>query len=314
MENKLIHTFGKERLGKYFLNKGAEFVAEKSYGKAYEFLKEGLDLVTCDCLRNNSSWFESYTKLDNRHLPDINFNHNQVHEYYFVKSYILSFRKQKSDLYIGLDLIDKYLNIIEDEYGFYVKGLIHNSIGEHQEALNSFRQGLHYAKNSRLLYRIGRTKEQFLNQDGLEDLYNSFAINPSSGCCCRILKKYFKERGLSLILKNIENNSLTLRFNENNGEMDFQNEFDKHVDNEIDEIEDICDGEYLHNKLSKFVSDIRINSKLFLTKAESHSGNSNEYHNDYGSSYDEYGGYNDWSDDVINDAFEGDPEATWNVD
>jgi hypothetical protein len=36
--------------------------------------------------------------------------------------------------------------------------------------------------------------------------------------------------------------------------------------------------------------------------------------NDYGKSYDEYGGYNGWSDDVIDDVFDGDPEATWNVD
>ena len=31
-------------------------------------------------------------------------------------------------------------------------------------------------------------------------------------------------------------------------------------------------------------------------------------------SYEEYGGYNDWNDKTINDAFDGDPEATWNVD
>ena len=30
--------------------------------------------------------------------------------------------------------------------------------------------------------------------------------------------------------------------------------------------------------------------------------------------YNQYGGYNDWDDDTINSAFEGDPEATWNVD
>jgi len=34
----------------------------------------------------------------------------------------------------------------------------------------------------------------------------------------------------------------------------------------------------------------------------------------YGSSYEKYGGYNGWSDDAIDDAFEGDPMNTWNVD
>ncbi len=33
-----------------------------------------------------------------------------------------------------------------------------------------------------------------------------------------------------------------------------------------------------------------------------------------GSSYENYNGYNGWSDDVIDSAFEGDPENTWNVD
>ena len=37
-------------------------------------------------------------------------------------------------------------------------------------------------------------------------------------------------------------------------------------------------------------------------------------YDDYGSSYEKYGGYNGYSDDVIDDAFEGDPMNTWNVD
>lgn len=35
---------------------------------------------------------------------------------------------------------------------------------------------------------------------------------------------------------------------------------------------------------------------------------------DYGTSGSNYGWYNDYSDDVIDDAFDGHPEATWNVD
>jgi hypothetical protein len=39
-----------------------------------------------------------------------------------------------------------------------------------------------------------------------------------------------------------------------------------------------------------------------------------DYTFDYGHSGEKYGWYNGWSDDVIDDAFEGDPENTWNVD
>lgn len=35
---------------------------------------------------------------------------------------------------------------------------------------------------------------------------------------------------------------------------------------------------------------------------------------DYGRSGEKYGWYNGYSDDVIDDAFEGDPENPWNVD
>ena len=37
-------------------------------------------------------------------------------------------------------------------------------------------------------------------------------------------------------------------------------------------------------------------------------------HDNYEPSYSLYGGYNGFDDDTINSAFEGDPEATWNVD
>lgn len=34
----------------------------------------------------------------------------------------------------------------------------------------------------------------------------------------------------------------------------------------------------------------------------------------YGSKYEKYNSYNGWSDDAIDDVFNGDPEATWNLD
>lgn len=40
---------------------------------------------------------------------------------------------------------------------------------------------------------------------------------------------------------------------------------------------------------------------------------SDDTYNDW-PSYEEYGGYNDYDDDTIDIAFEGDPTATWNVD
>ena len=44
------------------------------------------------------------------------------------------------------------------------------------------------------------------------------------------------------------------------------------------------------------------------------SSDQNEDNNDRSFSEDMYGGYNDWDDDTIDEAFEGDPESTWNID
>ena len=41
---------------------------------------------------------------------------------------------------------------------------------------------------------------------------------------------------------------------------------------------------------------------------------SSNYGTNYGTSFVKYGGYNGYSDDAIDDAFEGDPSNTWNVD
>lgn len=51
----------------------------------------------------------------------------------------------------------------------------------------------------------------------------------------------------------------------------------------------------------------------FETPPTKESDDNDEYEN-YRPSYSQYGGYNDFDDDTINSAFEGDPEATWNVD
>lgn len=44
---------------------------------------------------------------------------------------------------------------------------------------------------------------------------------------------------------------------------------------------------------------------------DQHPSNNPDY---YDTSYEKYGGYNDFDDDTIDTAFEGDPSATWNVD
>ena len=58
----------------------------------------------------------------------------------------------------------------------------------------------------------------------------------------------------------------------------------------------------------------------FLLDEDEFWDDDNDWDNDsdcddhYGSSGEKFGWYNGFSDDAIDDAFEGDPDATWNVD
>lgn len=50
------------------------------------------------------------------------------------------------------------------------------------------------------------------------------------------------------------------------------------------------------------------------TEQEKENSNCKEDYNEYRASYDQYDGYNGWDDETIDDAFEGYPENTWNIE
>jgi hypothetical protein len=78
------------------------------------------------------------------------------------------------------------------------------------------------------------------------------------------------------------------------------------------------DGRKLDFEVAKtnLLNALQKNKELFLNSLTS-SSTDDDYDDDYDnheSSYEKYGGYNGYDDDTIDDAFEGDPENTWNVD
>ncbi len=66
-------------------------------------------------------------------------------------------------------------------------------------------------------------------------------------------------------------------------------------------------------ELSDLDKEIR-NRKMYPVEAENEEDYDTFDDDDYASSGEKYGWYNGWSDDAIDDAFEGDPMNTWNVD
>jgi hypothetical protein len=126
-----------------------------------------------------------------------------------------------------------------------------------------------------------------------------------------------KERGFELVLDEFETNPLLIAFNNNEHEYEFQRHYEKLLKSQL-EMDDPFAEFDKKETISSFIQGIKNNSDLFFEEnIEDDEGDYDDDEGDYdnyGSSYEKYGGYNGWSDDVIDDAFEGDPENTWNVD
>ena len=316
--SKLIEHSHKDDIGKYYFLKAVAFAFNNEFGKAYEFFKQGLDILTCDCQRG---WLKPNTETNKKIFDDINVKHIPHFEYYFVKAYILSYEEDKKSQYLALEAIDKYLEVKDDEYGNYVKGKILLALNENQQAFDFFENASLHGANPRLLYRLGRTKEQLLEQSGLDELYYSFIQNPSSACCARVLKKYMKERGNELVLDENETNPLLIAFNNDEDEWKFQQLYEKLLKSQLENNNPSELGNT--ETINSFVQGIKNNSDLFVDE------NIDDYEDDYyepdyddyyeRESYGEYAGsyaqdVEGLSDDFINDVLDGDPDAYWNID
>ena len=105
--NRLIEINQKDRIGKYFFSKAITFALNEEFGKSFEFLKQGLDIITCDCIKGG--WLKEYTQSNKKLFDDINIKYIPHCEYYFVKAYVMSYEKEKRYLSIASNAIYKYL-------------------------------------------------------------------------------------------------------------------------------------------------------------------------------------------------------------
>lgn len=294
---RIIRKGDRESLGKYFLQKSVDFAFTHSFGKSYEYIKEALDILTCDCV--TGGWRNKFNDSDKTLFNDLLINYQPHSEYYFVKAYILSFEHSEKLLYLALEAIENYLNINENEYGFYVKGKILLSLKDSYHALIFFQKANELSENSRLLYRIGRIKEDLhlIGENGLYDLYNSFQLNESSACCIRVMKKHLKERNIKLEITSNEPNPLLESFIDNKDEWEFFNLYSDYIYNESVDIE----GNFLFDTAlvikNKFLSTIRMNAEIFELKIEEDGeilfDNNQDYHQDEYIHTDDNDYYND---------------------
>ena len=255
---KLIQRNNLEKLGKFFLKKGTEFCVKKEFSISYEYFKQGLDILTCDC---NDGWKNEYKRENEDVFYSPLIEGLPLKQYLFVKAYVFSFEDSLKKLYVALDSIDKYLEYSPDQYGFYVKGKILLSLNEGKGALVEFINAQKIQNSHRLEYRIGRTNFQFLNKNGLHELYLSFCKNPSSNCCLKYLKKNSISENVSFVLHTKCDNPLLTSFLINKNENYFISQYFDFINNESE-----YSNNQTNNYLNEFIDFLKSNSNLFIEK------------------------------------------------
>jgi tetratricopeptide (TPR) repeat protein len=136
-------------------------------------------------------------------LSDINC---KGYEYDFIRAVIYFFidsgnyNKPQKGIYLkALPIIESFISQFpEDELGYYLKGRIITGLEKYDEAIKTLIKALEINETSRTFYRIGRLKEDKLNQSGIYELHQSILMYPSSLCCNRWFKEISDKRKIIL--------------------------------------------------------------------------------------------------------------------
>jgi hypothetical protein len=264
--NHQLRIGHRETFGRYYLKKAVDFVYDREFGKSYEFFKEGLDYRTCDC--NFDGWRSRFKKSHVAIFEDLRIEHKKHYEYYFVKAYMLSFESGPVELHSALDAINRYTKVVKDEYGPYVTGKILLALGKHDKACDAFYSSYSTTRTPRTAYRVGRTKEQNLNEYGLYELFESFIMNPSSPCCARNLQKYMKQARITIDPYGHESNVLVKSFMQASDERIFSDLYHEHITTQ--RIGEELNPQYIEALpiVENFIEVIRMNFNLVGIEVE----------------------------------------------
>jgi len=308
-----------ERIGDLHFQNAITNIENGNFKSAYSELLAGFENVSCDCALTTliESRYEQITlslksNSINCSLSELDFIRAVI--YYFPDSG--NFGQEQKGIYKrALPLIDSYLDDYPNsEIGHYLKGRVLSGLENFDEAISEFEFALSIKETPRVHYRLGRIKEQKLQQFGIDNLYKSILQNPSSLCSLRWFKDCCDSRGIKLqtnthkLLANFFNNKNT-------------DEFRKAV-NQL-----LLNGTVILTEnrtlnvstaFEDFLSSLKADENLFgvVELGEDEEGYEPDYddYDDYSPSYDKYGGAYGYDDDTIDSAFEGDPENYWNID
>lgn len=307
MENlEYISKYDLENLGRNYLIKGLSYITERNYSKGCSYFQEAIDIITCDC--NSTDWMKKAgvnlkNLLEKQDIfSDVKFNGTNPEDYFFCKAFVLSYPNIKKYNYLGISAIEEYLKIKQDHYGYYVLGKLQSYLELFKESLSSYEKAFSIKPTHSLKYKIGRLKEQELNQIGIRELYTAFTNNPSSGCCVRILKKYANKRGINIESPR-EKERLTIAFNEDEDEYQFSDKYLNFIRKESN-----IRFDFLMNSNNDIISELfqafDTNATSFINFKYNLERKNSNYHSHYDDSYDS--GFND---EFYNDQLDMDQQS-----
>jgi tetratricopeptide (TPR) repeat protein len=311
-----------ERIGDLHFKNAITNIENGNFKSAYSELLAGFENVSCDCALTTliESRYEQITlSLKSNSitcsLAELDFIRAVI--YYFPDSG--NFGQEQKGIYKrALPLIDSYLDDYPNsEIGHYLKGRVLSGLENFEEAISEFEFALSIKETPRVHYRIGRIKEQKLQQFGIDNLYKSILQNPSSLCSLRWFKDCCDSRGIKL--QTNTHKLLANFFNDKNTD-----EFRKTVNQLLlNGSVSLTENRILNvsTAFEDFLSSLKTDENLFgvVELGEDEEGYEPDYndyddYDDYSPSYDKYGGAYGYDDDTIDSAFEGDPENYWNID
>ncbi|HNV80295.1 MAG TPA: AAA family ATPase [Tenuifilaceae bacterium] len=182
-----------ERIGDLYFKNAIESIVCGDFHAAYNELLVGFETVSCDCYLSQlikNKYDEIVYSLNNNPISCTLFELDFIRAviYFFIDSGNYGVA-QNGTYQKALSFIDSYLEIFpESDIAHYLKGRVLVGFENYETVFEELELALSLKETARTHYRLGRIKEQKLNMYGVDHLYKSVLMNPTSLCSLRWFK------------------------------------------------------------------------------------------------------------------------------
>jgi len=307
-----------ERIGDLYFGNAITNLKDGNFKSAFKELMVGFENVSCDCvlstlIEKNQELIIQSLKSNSINCTTFELDFIRAVFYFFLDSG--NFGQEQKGVYAkALPFINSFLEEnINSEIGHYLKGRILSGLENFEKAIIELELALIIKKTPRVHYRIGRIKEQKLEQFGIDHLYQSILLNPSSLCANRWFKDIADKRDIKLT---IGHKLLANKFNNTNTDEYLKTINQLLINGKVE----LTNNSTLTASVAfvDFINVLKANEKHFGINSSDDDNddddNDDDYDDDGPDDYDDgpgaYG-YDSWDEMAFYEAFEGDIDA-WN--